>query len=454
MERETKQVRKPQQKRSLEKTALIKAAALELFSEKGYFTATTNEIAKRAGISIGTLYSYYRDKKDIYEELVRDHYQKTAEQAEEAGLPEGLSPRQSIYRMLSAAMQGHFVNTAFQKEMAALSAQSEEMRAIEQKYRGNMNHALAALLEGYRDYYRVSDFNTAALLIQASLEAVIHETVFYPNDYDREAVLRELTDMFCAYLLKPEYRGNTDERTPTGKTEFCISDHILMYAAYPPPEEHAHLALHLITAPTGIVRSRVNGTMAEGTAMLIASDVPHTSENPGGPLLLFLFDETGADAESLKQRFLRGRDFCVLDGELARSLRSAYRGDLSEYDTRVMELMGLNGIHRREMDERISEVLEALKTTDCIDGSTIDALCDLVHLSQSRLSHLFKEQTGIALNRYLVFARMRKFADYYQQSGNITDACMRAGFDTPSHFAASCKRMFGISISGVKRSME
>ena len=211
MDNEVKQIRKPQQKRSLEKLELIKRTALQLFSEKGYFSTTTNEIAKQAGISIGTLYSYYRDKKDIYEELVREHYENAARQADEAQLPEGLSPRQTIYRMLAATMQTHFVNTAFQKEMAALSAQSEEMRAIEQKYRGNMSFALAALLEGYRDYYRVSDFNTAALLIQTSLEAVIHETVFYPNHYDKEAVLRELTDMFCAYLLKPVYQGSGEE---------------------------------------------------------------------------------------------------------------------------------------------------------------------------------------------------------------------------------------------------
>ena len=204
MDTAEKQVRKPKQKRSLEKMELIRSAALALFSEKGYFSTTTNEIAKCAGLSIGTLYSYYRDKTDIYEDLVREHYEKTAAQAEEANFPEDLTPRQTVYLMISATMQSHFVNTAFQKEMAALSSQSEELRAIEQKYRGNMSQSLAMMLAEYRDYYRISDFKTAAMLIQTSLEAVIHETVFYPNDYDKEKVLQELTNMFCAYLLKPE----------------------------------------------------------------------------------------------------------------------------------------------------------------------------------------------------------------------------------------------------------
>ena len=205
MDTTEKQVRKPKQKRSLEKMELIRSSARTLFSEKGYFSTTTNEIARRAGISIGTLYSYYRDKTDIYEDLVREHYEKSAERTAEANFPADLSPRQTIYLMLAAAMQAHLVNTAFQKEMAALSSQSEELRTIEQKYRGNISQSLAMMLAGYRDYYRISDFHTAAMLIQTSLEAVIHETVFYPNDYNKEKVLQELTDMFCAYLLKPEY---------------------------------------------------------------------------------------------------------------------------------------------------------------------------------------------------------------------------------------------------------
>ena len=53
------------------------------------------------------------------------------------------------------------VDTAFQKEMAALSSQSEELRAIEQNYRGNISQSLAMMLEEYRDYYRSLSFKYA-----------------------------------------------------------------------------------------------------------------------------------------------------------------------------------------------------------------------------------------------------------------------------------------------------
>ena len=59
-------VREPKQKRSIEKKTKIIKSGLELFREKGYYNTNTIEIAKMAGVSTGTVYSYFKDKKDIY----------------------------------------------------------------------------------------------------------------------------------------------------------------------------------------------------------------------------------------------------------------------------------------------------------------------------------------------------------------------------------------------------
>ena len=78
-------------------------------------------------------------------------------------------------------------------------------------------------------------------------------------------------------------------------------------------------------------------------------------------------------------------------------------------------------------------------------GGMLVYLFDPACLSQSRLSHLFKESVGISLHRYLAWEKMRKGYVNYRKYGSITEAAMRAGFDSPSHFAATCKRMFGLS---------
>jgi AcrR family transcriptional regulator len=53
------------ERNKLDKLRRIKAAARELFLEQGYDNATTREIARRADVGLGTLFSYASDKRDL-----------------------------------------------------------------------------------------------------------------------------------------------------------------------------------------------------------------------------------------------------------------------------------------------------------------------------------------------------------------------------------------------------
>ena len=48
-----------------EKEVKIIYAAIEIFSEKGFQATTTNEIAKKANVAEGTIFRYYKTKKDL-----------------------------------------------------------------------------------------------------------------------------------------------------------------------------------------------------------------------------------------------------------------------------------------------------------------------------------------------------------------------------------------------------
>ena len=50
----------------------IIAAALEVFAEKGFAGARMDEIARRAGISKGTLYLYFETKEAMFRAVVRE----------------------------------------------------------------------------------------------------------------------------------------------------------------------------------------------------------------------------------------------------------------------------------------------------------------------------------------------------------------------------------------------
>ena len=49
------------------------AAALELFVEKGFAATRADEVAKRAGVSKGTLFLYFSSKEELFKAVVRDN---------------------------------------------------------------------------------------------------------------------------------------------------------------------------------------------------------------------------------------------------------------------------------------------------------------------------------------------------------------------------------------------
>jgi AcrR family transcriptional regulator len=59
------QRRVPKQARSRELVERILTSAGELFAGQGYPNVTTNHIAERAGVSVGSLYQFFADKEEI-----------------------------------------------------------------------------------------------------------------------------------------------------------------------------------------------------------------------------------------------------------------------------------------------------------------------------------------------------------------------------------------------------
>ena len=218
-------------------------------------------------------------------------------------------------------------------------------------------------------------------------------------------------------------------------------DHIMMRAEYRTPDPHSHLAVHFIAGLDGPVHCVVSGDSFDADAVFIASDVVHTAYAETGDMLVFLFDTAGSIAEEAQKQYLCGRPYFCGDKETVEKLREIWKNNPpAQADSLITQLLGLDTVGNTLRDERISQVLEYLRSLDEVPEDITAQLCAKVCLSPSRLSHLFKENMGISLHRYLAMDKMRKGYIHFQKYGNITEASMRAGFDSPSHFAATCKR--------------
>lgn len=101
-----------------------------------------------------------------------------------------------------------------------------------------------------------------------------------------------------------------------------------------------------------------------------------------------------------------------------------------------------------EMDERIVELIDYIKVHD-ISETVVPELAKLVSLSTSRLTHLFREQTGVSLKNYLLLSKLKAAYACVIRGDSITDAAIKNGFSDSAHLAAACKKLTGISMSMV-----
>ena len=66
--------RRAKQKRSLETVEVVLEAAAQVLLREGYARATTNRIAERAGVSVGTIYQYFGGKDEVFDALIQRYF--------------------------------------------------------------------------------------------------------------------------------------------------------------------------------------------------------------------------------------------------------------------------------------------------------------------------------------------------------------------------------------------
>lgn len=196
-----KSVRTPQQKRSIEKKERIISAAYKLFCEKGYYNTSTPEIASEAGVSVGCLYSYFKDKRTIFMELVENFYEKNFEIVSE-NLPKWNSnPEDGIREILNIVIKNHEKYKGFFRELTVLCYYDTEIAALEDKLDQKMNMISLEYVKHYKDLIKVKDYEAAVVVVTDIIDAITHRISFHETSIDKKRILNEGINAILKYLF-------------------------------------------------------------------------------------------------------------------------------------------------------------------------------------------------------------------------------------------------------------
>lgn len=210
--------------------------------------------------------------------------------------------------------------------------------------------------------------------------------------------------------------------------------------------EHSHCVLQVFLSLDGPLTVVADGVKINGACVIINKNVPHIFSCENKVRLSILIEPCSSFAQELITKMSGKYLICErLPENIKRKVALIDTNDKRQYIDFIHDFKLFLGItdNAGTPDERITKLLDILQNCDCYDH-TVDSFAKSVYLSSSRLSHLFREQMGLPLKSYILFHQLEKAFSSLLSGANITDAAMRAGFDSPSHFAATVKKWMGV----------
>ncbi len=220
--------------------------------------------------------------------------------------------------------------------------------------------------------------------------------------------------------------------------------------------KHSHCVIQAFFGLGEPLSMTVGNERVCGKCIIVNKNIEHDFSCDGNMRLSILIDPSSNFANALNKKIDGDHLVCDKDGIKrlqGEAISLVDTADSRRYAEFVRDFAEYIGVERKEKisDERIAQLLELLNDCDCYDH-TVESFADKIALSSSRLSHLFREQIGVPLKSYILFHQLEKAFTAILCGHSITDAAMAAGFDSPSHFAATVKKWMGLSTSSVKDS--
>ena len=190
----------PQQKRSIETRNKILVAAKDRFAEHGFHGTNAKEIAAAAGVSVGSFYSYFKDKKALFMEIFREHIEEKVVKIMSEHRVDPDDRRKSVYRLIKAMLEAHDPYPQFHREVLAMRYSDSEVEAIFNEIDQLSLAHVENFIGQFRDSLRITDIKTAARIICAAVEEIITSITVLGHDEDSERLLDGLADMIHRYL--------------------------------------------------------------------------------------------------------------------------------------------------------------------------------------------------------------------------------------------------------------
>lgn len=190
-------IREPKQARSILTKEKILDAAYRLFCAKGYYNTSTNEIAKEAGVPIGSVYSYFNNKDTILLEILQRYHLEFDKSNNELSLEletYRTDMKAWLRQLLENLIRIHESGRELIREMEILSFSKPEVAALLKSQQEDSRKVTLVLLKQMKEAIRYADIEAAAIVVYDTISVTVHRIVFDGCEISRERIINACVD--------------------------------------------------------------------------------------------------------------------------------------------------------------------------------------------------------------------------------------------------------------------
>jgi len=163
----------------------ILAAALEVFSAKGFHGTTVDEIAERAALGKGTVYRHFHSKKGLFSELIRLKVAELEEKVQGA-----IDPHADVLDIIETYLRTYFSFFDRNRDLykVLIQEQSDFGAEVKALYIGNILKKVPLLkrkilLAARKGHLKQMDFHTVFYGVMGFIDGVMQKWLASETDY-------------------------------------------------------------------------------------------------------------------------------------------------------------------------------------------------------------------------------------------------------------------------------
>ena len=181
------EIREPKQMRSIETKEKIIEAGFELICNDGYYKTNTSKIAKKAGVSTGIVYQYFKDKKDILlsglDKYADDIFYPMLNMS---NIKFDKNNFADIMKdMIAKYIGNHKLSKTAHEEITAMTHSDKDIAYFFYKREMDMTHKIVSALS--ENGFNIANINEKVHIVIGLIDNLCHEIVYHKHeelDYD------------------------------------------------------------------------------------------------------------------------------------------------------------------------------------------------------------------------------------------------------------------------------